>query len=187
MRSTFASRIKELRLSLHATQTDFAEKIGTTQTALSSYEQGDRIPSAEMLINISDNFNVSIDWLLGLSNIKGIDNKPETMGDILQILFTIGSYCDIQILQHSIERQDINLTTGYPEFYQTDIPVIGFKNNLLNDFLSEWDKMYTLYKNGTIDDEVYYLWIEKTVNKANAYTPTGEKYYTSIPDDLIPL
>ena len=75
MNNNFATRIKGLRLSLKATQNAFAEKIGTTQAALSAYEQGDRMPSVEILTSISAAFDVSVDWLLGLSDIKNIDNK----------------------------------------------------------------------------------------------------------------
>ena len=47
--------------------------------------------------------------------------------------------------------------------------------------------MYTLFKDGTIDEEVYALWIEKTIRKANNYTPKGYKYLDSLPDDDMPF
>lgn len=187
MTNNFATRIKGLRLSLKATQNAFAEKIGTTQAALSAYEQGDRMPSVDILTSISAAFDVSVDWLLGLSDIKNIDNKPETMGDILKMLFKIGEYCNLEIFEHLEEFSDVDLSTGFPDSYQQTVHEIGFTNYELNSFIGEWHKMYTLFKDETIDEEVYALWIEKTIRKANNYTPKGRKYFDSIPDDDIPF
>ena len=168
MTNSFSSRIKELRLSLKATQTAFADKIGTTQTALSSYEQGDRMPSVEILVAISKELGVSIDWLLGLSDIKNIDNKPETMGDILKALFIISEYCKLKIYPHN-ETFEEDIFLEYPTSTQRILYEIGFENITLNNFIYEWDKMYNLYESGTIDEEVYSLWTEKTINKASSY------------------
>lgn len=187
MNNNFATRIKGLRLSLKATQNAFAEKIGTTQAALSAYEQGDRMPSVEILTSISAAFDVSVDWLLGLSDIKNIDNKPETMGDILKMLFKIGKHCNLDFFEHVEEFEDIDPTTGYPDSYQRTVHEIVFTNYELNSFIGEWHKMYNLFKDGTIDEEVYALWIEKTIRKANNYTPKGYKYLDSLPDDNMPF
>lgn len=53
MENKLSSRIKELRTSLGMTQSTFAESIGTSQNALSGYENKDRIPSFEVLLSIA--------------------------------------------------------------------------------------------------------------------------------------
>ena len=44
---------------------------------------------------------------------------------------------------------------------------ISFTDEYLNEFLKDWQKMRTLYISGTIDEEVYDLWKEKTIAKYN--------------------
>ena len=68
------SRIKELRSSQKITQNDFASRLGVTKSAISSYENGSRLPSYDILIKISRIFKVSTDYLLGC-----VDEKSQTV------------------------------------------------------------------------------------------------------------
>lgn len=68
------SRIKELRASQKITQNDFASRLGVTKSAISSYENGSRLPSYDILIKISRIFKVSTDYLLGC-----VDEKSQTV------------------------------------------------------------------------------------------------------------
>ena len=68
------SRIKELRVSQKITQNDFASRLGVTKSAISSYENGRRLPSYDILIKISRIFKVSTDYLLGC-----VDEKSQTV------------------------------------------------------------------------------------------------------------
>jgi transcriptional regulator with XRE-family HTH domain len=56
-------RIRQLR-GFDATQNEFAEKLGISQSQLSKYERGTVAPPADVLIRIKEQFRVSIDWLL---------------------------------------------------------------------------------------------------------------------------
>ena len=66
--TVFVERLKELRGSL--SQSEFANEIGTKQTTYSSWERGIKEPGISSVISISTTFDVSSDWLLGLSNIR---------------------------------------------------------------------------------------------------------------------
>lgn len=68
------SRIKDLRVSQKITQNDFASRLGVTKSAISSYENGSRLPSYDILIKISRIFKVSTDYLLGC-----VDEKSQTV------------------------------------------------------------------------------------------------------------
>lgn len=57
-----------------ATQKQFAEKLHTTQTTISKILNGKSDPSLEILKSISTEYGISIDWLLGLSEEKYIQN-----------------------------------------------------------------------------------------------------------------
>lgn len=56
-------RIKELRDMMNLSRKEFADLVGVTQSSLSLYERGEVTPSAEVLLKIAQNCNVSLDWL----------------------------------------------------------------------------------------------------------------------------
>ena len=67
-------RLKELRENLGYTQAKMAEAIGCLQTTYQRYENGDRTPSYDLLLRISEEFDVSVDYLLGkdVMNIQAL-------------------------------------------------------------------------------------------------------------------
>lgn len=69
----FNTRLKELRLSKGDTQASLAQKMGVSSRTIASYEQGINEPSMETLINLSNYFNVTTDYLIGRSECKTID------------------------------------------------------------------------------------------------------------------
>ena len=52
------------------TQDQLAEKLNTSRSRISMYEQGKRQPDFEMQEAIADFFNVNIDYLFGRSNTE---------------------------------------------------------------------------------------------------------------------
>lgn len=71
----FAKRLKELRCSHDLTQKDIADFLGITPKTISFYELGQRMPPPESLSKLALKFNVSVDYLLGLTDIPDkIDN-----------------------------------------------------------------------------------------------------------------
>ena len=68
--------IKKLRKENHLTQAEFAEKYGITYQAVSNWEHGKNLPDIALLKQIADDFNVSIDELLGSDkkNLKKNNN-----------------------------------------------------------------------------------------------------------------
>ncbi len=70
------NRIKELRELYKLNQEDLANKLNVSKGLISLYEQEKRKPSLEILIKLSEIFNVSIDYLLGRTNTPNIMDKP---------------------------------------------------------------------------------------------------------------
>lgn len=162
MKQSFSTRIKKLRTSLNITQAELATELNTTQAALSAYERGDRTPSIEILITISKKYSVSIDWLCGLT--EKIGSCIETYSDLYNTLFMIEKSVDISFQPFS--RESVRMGSGWePEPFIEYMQSLYFDNPKIAAFLEEWEKMKTLHDNGTIDDEVYSLWIEKTLKK----------------------
>lgn len=64
------TRLKTLRKENGYTQEKLANQLNTTHSALSSYENGHQIIPLILLIQLSNIFGVSIDWILGMSEQK---------------------------------------------------------------------------------------------------------------------
>ena len=65
-----AEKIKALRTEKCLTQQELANKIEVSKNSVSLYETGKKYPSLVTLCKIATVFNVSTDYLLGLSNAK---------------------------------------------------------------------------------------------------------------------
>jgi len=66
--STFGDRLKKLRQKHGMTQQDLAGLFHISASAISSYETGARIPDIIFLNELAKYYNVSTDFMLGLSN-----------------------------------------------------------------------------------------------------------------------
>lgn len=64
------SRIKELRRANNMTQDELAKKLDITRSAVGMYEQGVRRPDFEHMDALADMFNVSMDYLMGKTDIN---------------------------------------------------------------------------------------------------------------------
>lgn len=64
------NRIKFLREELNMTQQELADKLDGAKSTVAMYEKGDRKPSMEILLKLSEIFNCSIDYILGKSDIR---------------------------------------------------------------------------------------------------------------------
>lgn len=56
-------RLKEIRKLNRLTQEEFAKEIGITQSTVTAYECGNRVPSDSVILNICRNFNINETWL----------------------------------------------------------------------------------------------------------------------------
>lgn len=64
------NRIRELRKSHNLAQEALGIILGTTQQAISRMENADYNIPADLLVNLSKRFNVTTDYILGISDIK---------------------------------------------------------------------------------------------------------------------
>jgi transcriptional regulator with XRE-family HTH domain len=68
--NTFGSRLKELRNDINATGEELGKVFHVTKVAVSNWENGNRFPDEDMLNKISDYFDITLDYLLGRTDIK---------------------------------------------------------------------------------------------------------------------
>ena len=78
----FSEKLKTLRTTHHLSQRDLADRVGVGKSQISFYENGERFPSADVLIKLADVFRVSVDYLLGISREKIINLSDLTDEDI---------------------------------------------------------------------------------------------------------
>lgn len=72
-----SNRIKQLRKEKGLTQAELGKLINVTKVSVCCYEKGTRLPSLETLIDLSNVFKVSIDYLLGNDVLTVSDNKSD--------------------------------------------------------------------------------------------------------------
>lgn len=73
------SRFKELRLARGLTQGKLAKELGTSQQTISRIEFRDELIPTDILIKASEYYNVSIDYILGLSDERSNQTCQERM------------------------------------------------------------------------------------------------------------
>lgn len=69
------NRIKELRLEKGINMAQVAKELNIPYTTYVNYEKGDREPNSEMLVLLANYFNVSVDYLIGRSDLRDQELK----------------------------------------------------------------------------------------------------------------
>lgn len=71
------ARIKLLREELGLKQEELAKKLSVSPSAIGMYERDLREPNNELTLRIANFFNVSIDYLLGKTDIRNYDKDEQ--------------------------------------------------------------------------------------------------------------
>ena len=79
------NRIKSLREELNMTQQELADKLDGAKSTVAMYEKGDRKPSLEILIRLSEIFNCSIDYILCKTDVRNLNNISKASDNLLLI------------------------------------------------------------------------------------------------------
>ena len=76
----FPERLKYLRMSQNKSQKEFAEYLRVPQASMSAYENGKTSPTFDVLIEIANKCDVSMDWLCGRSDVqRELSNMQEVV------------------------------------------------------------------------------------------------------------
>ncbi len=78
-------RIREIRKERKISQIEFSKTLGITQDKLSKYENGRIKPPIELLLSISEKFNISLNWLLMGKGDKYLKKEEEIDEEIYKI------------------------------------------------------------------------------------------------------
>ena len=93
----FPERLKEFRESKELTMVELSRIMGSiSQAAISNYEAGTRKPGLEILMELANFFNCSIDYLAGKTDYKSqeelLKKYPIEGKDVLEIIQGIAIY-----------------------------------------------------------------------------------------------
>ena len=64
----FCERLRVLRLSQNLTLEQLANELGLVKQTIGNWEKGFRAPSLDASVALAEYFNVSLDYLVGLSD-----------------------------------------------------------------------------------------------------------------------
>lgn len=88
--SEFGENLKKLRTACNLTQQELGAKVGLSKAVISKYENGLGYPTFNVLIRIASYFNVTTDYLLGVSGGKTIDVSGLNDHEIATIINIVG-------------------------------------------------------------------------------------------------
>jgi transcriptional regulator with XRE-family HTH domain len=75
----FGKRLRELRTKNKRTLEEVGEKIGVSRQSVQRWEAFINIPSAQNLFDIAELFNVSIDYLVGRTDISELNSHNHVL------------------------------------------------------------------------------------------------------------
>ncbi len=148
-------RIKMLRVEKNLTMKDMAQMFGLSISAWNKYEKGESEPRLEYIIKMADFFNVTTDFLLCRTNVRGskvlnnLDSQDNLLsqlesiriGDISHITYilsnidnTINLYQKGDILEPEMQTL-LNLINNAIVFFNDIITINTKQNNMSNKVL----------------------------------------------------
>ena len=140
-RETPGQRIRNLRESAFISQKDLAERIGIASSQLSRIEKGEtRTISSDILIALAEEFQVSSDYLLGLSTFQKPRNVDVTMTGLSETAFNrmVNGEMNMDVLNRLIEHKHFPYLTKMIHTYFSDELEYGIQSrNMVLDTISD--------------------------------------------------
>lgn len=123
------NRLKQLREELNIKQDELAKKISVSTSTIGMYETNKREPNNEITIKLADFFNVSVDYLLGKSDIRNYsDIKRLNVQD-----FAVNN-SNYDNNKYDISKLDVGVNSfGMMKFYESMKKIQEFQNADLNE------------------------------------------------------
>lgn len=120
---SLSNRIKELRLEKELTQEEFGKLFGIVKSTVSLYESAKSTPDDEIKKKIAGYFNVSLDYLMGNSDIRNPYNQDT---------YTVPEeFIDPISAREYVNKHQIFGSQGFDSDRLDDEDIIKFANELL--------------------------------------------------------
>ncbi len=101
----FSYRLSVLLDDNNMTQTELAKQIGTSNVTICRYLTCERIPRLDVVAKIASVFNISIDYLLGVSDSKNIKNSNMDLDSDLNLGILVKELYSLENNSHLSKTQ----------------------------------------------------------------------------------
>lgn len=163
----FGSRLREARQTAGMTQNALAEAVNISPQMVSAYEKQTREPKLETLAQIAATLGVSLDYLCGIETSESKTVQLTNYADLVEYLAVLTNYfkCSCETKEFPLDEDDLvrAVDDGDPTTYQRSVFYVT--NKTLNGFIQRWCKMYYLYFDGTIPEELFETWYKGELSK----------------------
>lgn len=88
----FSYRLSVLLDENNMTQTELADKVGTTNVTICRYLNGERTPRLDVVARIAYIFNISLDYLLGFTDDLNSDSSNGNIELLITRLFSLSNH-----------------------------------------------------------------------------------------------
>lgn len=122
--ATLAERIKSLRKSAGLTQQELGSHFGVAKNTICQYENGRSAPNDDIKIAMANYFNVSMDYLMGKTDVPGFDSHTPP------------------VIATKVTESGINMFHAYLDLSASN----QAKVNDYVQILSEWESAYNSKK-----------------------------------------
>ena len=174
----FFTRLAEARIKAgFQSQQLAAKRLGIPQQTYGNYEAGRSFPKEDVLSKIGVEFNVSLDWLFGLSQAK---NNITTVADIVDFIFRLNDLNEIRFELEINNHLPGDLEADKEKWY-TAIKFYGNdkehpSNQEICLFLSSLEENRSSFESYFTSGEIYEIWKEKQVEYYSALPLTKREY-----------
>lgn len=145
MDKMFGTILKNLREEINLSQQELADRLNVTRQTVSNYETNKRLPNKEMFEIIADFFNVDMDYLYGMSDVKNkyqslINNSNIDLASIPGIILPV-KMKKIPILGTIACGEPIFAEENYEGYFMLDsnLPVADFVLRAKGDSMIDAD------------------------------------------------
>lgn len=111
--------LKQLREEKGLSQKEIAAELGLTRPAYANYEQGIREPSNQILVKLSNLFEVPVGYLLGVEDDFGAKIPPaplpadqQELNNLFQLLAPVYRVQVLEYTRYMAERSGVNISNA---------------------------------------------------------------------------
>lgn len=158
-----AQRLSEVFMS--EKQEITACRLNVEQGTVSKWKKGRQIPSPETLVMIADMYDVSLDWIFGLSDVKernSLSSDRISYAQVISVLDRLFNLANIEILNFHEVAKEKKLSLGYisdnDEPLKNDTDYIKINDRVLSYLLRRRKVIYDF------DDSMARDWVDKIIN-----------------------
>ena len=105
----FGLRIRELRESRNMSQEALGRRVGRSKPVISSYENNIKLPPLDVLIDMSNVFNVSLDYLVGKEKVRTLNTIGLTPSQIETLRMIIDEFNEQNTTNTDLTNRQIKI------------------------------------------------------------------------------